>query len=1193
MGTHDISRHLFQPRKHYGGVRMQERRALTEADWNEGEQLREEIARRTRVDLIGESGSPDFGWRVAPGSIEVLPDDTVDFALSAGTLYAGGNRLELFAEERFRFQDDWLQQRESDRLTVPIATRQDMVFVLAWQQCVTAAEDAELYEAPQGPGVDASVRVRQMARALVRADVTGTDCDQAWADASADYLEALCTGATLADDGEVLSPIRVTVAFNGETETEDPCAPCVDDPEGGYLAAENQAIRVMIVGDGTQYTWGFDNASPLYRVRLVGTTVEVLNPPTREVLQPLKGETVEILPWSALLDNGEKAAEELGFFTRVDQSFDARTGTLVLEDAPPPGTFVESWPGHPHADELPGPEGLYFFMRVWRRGTDRTSDAVQDIPALGTAEDLGNTGLTVEFSALQGCPGDYWVIAARRNEPSRLVPWDLQAVAGASPHGPRRFLAPLGRILWTVDEGNVSSEIVDCRPRFGSLARRRECATFTVGTGDTACGGQFGSIQAAIDALPEEGGTIHVLPGDYAEHIHIDRRVDVRIRGCGPRTRIVNPAGANLIASREEPPLVSICNSQRIQIAELAVVADGTTGIRVVHAVEEPGSKSSDVHLVDLQVITHEAAIVGTSAREYSQARSAVEVFGAEKVRVEDSELRMYAPLSAFPAVFFLGENLSIVGCHVITTGPAADAQPWGGVQVPGGAVNVTVEDCDIEGGLGHGITLGSVNYAPIGSTGIDLTQQAAVPVGVAAIYTEGGAAVVSLLALARLENGKLVAPVPGPVARRIRVVRNRIRGALTSAIGAAAFWQGGFGIAIDDLTIEDNLLAGNALVPPFISGLFEAPRIPGAGGVSLPAVANLRVVDNRIIDNGASSVDPITGIYVLEGGAVEVSGNVISSNGPRLAGSIEPRRGRRGGVVVMRAVADGEAFVTSNELQNALPRSPCAALIVRGNTIAQPEGKALYAPDLRGDAFVEGNVLSSQGDNVPLVDTVDEVQLAVAILPESSSVLDRRACKGLGAVVYLRNNVRAIDALASSSLATLGSRVGFNANRVLLDWVDRTTAGPQLCAVLIDALFDEIGNTGGAVGAGDVSIAGNQLQAVMHQSDEAEAVTDRARNVLLAHVVALGRTVRLVSNRIAEGRRDAQLSAFVWSPDLSPWASLNAATHCILGGDGALGSIVLDNLVLAPAGTACAYFEVSKPDPEVRAWLIEEQPIP
>jgi hypothetical protein len=1192
MSTHDISRHLFQPRKHYGGVRMQARRTITDGDWNEGELVRDEIGRRTRVDLVGESGSPDFGWRVVPGTLLALPDGTYDFALGAGTLYVGGQRLELFEDERLRFQGDWLQHRAGDRPDVPLAARQDVAFVLAWQDVVTPAEDAELYEASLGPFVDASVRVRQFARAMVWRDAPGDDCDQAWAAASAAFLASLCPGATLASDGEIVSPMHLTVAFTGDTETEDPCAPCVDAVGGGYLAAENQAIRVTLVGDGTEYTWGFDDAAPLYRVRLSGTTVEIVNGPARELLHPLRGQAVEILPWGALLDNGEKAADPIGFFTRVERSYDARDGTLELAAAPPAGTFVDAWTGHPHENELPGPDGLYFLMRVWRRGTDRSSDPTLAIPAVGVPAPLGNTGLTVAFSAGQGCPGDHWVIAARRNEPTRVVPWALQDLAGAPPHGPRRFLAPLARIRWSVP----GFDIVDCRPRFRALAHRTHCCTFTVGAGAAKCAGHFETIQAAIDALPIQGGTICVLPGDYPEHVHIDARVNVTIRGCGPRTRIVDPLGPQRLATATDPPLVRICNSQRITLESLAVAADGVVGVRVVNATESGGGRPSDIELRDVTIVAREAGVVGTL--QVVQAKSAVELLDATDVRIEGCELEMVAPLSVFPAVFLLGERVAVRHCRVRTTGAGEGAQPWGGVQIPGGAVDVTIEDCEITGGLGYGITLGSVGYAPIDAQRLPvLAQVSAVPVGVASIATENGVGEVSLFALGRTENGQPLAPVPGPIAWRIRIARNHIHGAGTGGIGPAAYWAGSFGdptrasaITLARLAIEDNDISGNALVPPLAVDQVAPPRIPGVGGIGLPAVADARIVGNRITDNGTSHVEPIVGVYVLEGGVIEVADNVVVQNGPRVGDPPIVRRGRRGGVVIMRAVGHAGDFIAAGVgLADHLPPVPRPALVVRGNSIAQPEGKALYVPDLRGDALVEGNALSSCGDRLPYVDTLDLVQLEVAIRP-SELVLDRRACTGLGAVVYLRNDVRAIDAFATSAGAPLGAHVGFQANQVSLDWRDVDTAGPQLCAVLIDALFDAPGNDGGTSGAGDVAIVGNQFQAVMHQTADGELLEDRARNVLLAHVVALGRTVRLVENRIAEGRTDALVSAFVWGVELPPWASLNVATHCIVGSH-PLEPSVQDNEVLEPAGSSCSFTVV--PIAGARGWVLQEDPVP
>ena len=55
----DISRETFDVAKHYSGVRMQQGRVQTDADWNEQEALQR---RRTQIearDVIGRCGAPE------------------------------------------------------------------------------------------------------------------------------------------------------------------------------------------------------------------------------------------------------------------------------------------------------------------------------------------------------------------------------------------------------------------------------------------------------------------------------------------------------------------------------------------------------------------------------------------------------------------------------------------------------------------------------------------------------------------------------------------------------------------------------------------------------------------------------------------------------------------------------------------------------------------------------------------------------------------------------------------------------------------------------------------------------------------------------------------------------------------------------------------------------------------------------
>ena len=87
------------------------------------------------------------------------------------------------------------------------------------------------------------------------------------------------------------SDARLKVEPDGTAGTPDLCSPPV---AGGYLGAENQAIRIQLVS-GTEFTWGFDNAAPLYRVQLandnagVRRRIVMLTEPADQAHWPLSG----------------------------------------------------------------------------------------------------------------------------------------------------------------------------------------------------------------------------------------------------------------------------------------------------------------------------------------------------------------------------------------------------------------------------------------------------------------------------------------------------------------------------------------------------------------------------------------------------------------------------------------------------------------------------------------------------------------------------------------------------------------------------------------------------------------------------------------------------------------------------------------------------------------------------------------
>lgn len=467
MATIDISRNAFEPRKHYTGVRMQQGRVITDDDWNENERIENEDRRRARVDIIGPYGSPDEGFRIA--NPRPNRDDLIEFDILAGTFYIGGLRLEIEETQTYRTQSDLLQW-PADQQKVPTEERFDLVYLEAYQEPVGAVEDSELFEVALG-GPDTSTRMRTVQRVILCENIQVGDCAQAW-----QVLKERWAGRNMGtlNENELVPDVQLTVTFEPGGDPGDLCTPLV---AGGYLGAENQAIRVQLV-DRAHLTWGFDNGAPLYRVEAAadGITLTMLTELKDQAHWPQADQIVEILPWSAVLPNGEKLAEGSGHLSRVETSYDPTTRQLTLTSEIPSPTHPNGWRYHgwgsrDDADELEK-SGVYYFMRVWNRGSDRTSEPAIHFHA-GTPVTLRDTGLQVTITGPDPSTdpdllsGDYWIIAARPETPDRVVPWKLKS--GRRPNGVRRFYAPLALIHWGrgVNEGQtLGGQPFDCRAAF-------------------------------------------------------------------------------------------------------------------------------------------------------------------------------------------------------------------------------------------------------------------------------------------------------------------------------------------------------------------------------------------------------------------------------------------------------------------------------------------------------------------------------------------------------------------------------------------------------------------------------------------------------------------------------------------------------------------------------------------------------
>jgi hypothetical protein len=777
MNTLDISRLLQQPEKRYVGVRMQQGRLLLDGDFNDQAYLVDQDLRRSLTDLLGQRGSLDEGFslgRAMPWLPANWPTQTVrlqagDYlceeevlingqpvpvrpvTLRAGSFHLGGMRLVLEQAEHVALQRDYLQLRAEDLPARPEPTDEEpeptvslraFYYLHAWEQTISAAEDEELFEVALGE--DTGGRVRLMRRVGVFPNVgAGDDCGAAWQR----FTRSLVDENTEFDrgTGELRSRGRLRLAFASADVSSD-CAACLPQPALKFLGANNQTLRLMLTAPD-RFVWALDNASTLYRVEVSGldtpgadVVVTMVTPPGSESDWPLEHQVVEILPFGAVLDGPmpvsketpyfKKAAARMGAFSRVVRAFDPGTRSFVIsaEGNDEMRSFVTRWdPRHPASRELnfdAAGDTRYFYMRVWHVAEP---GGPLDLPASNdpSAAPLLGTDI-VPLLVRRGRRGDYWVISSRPETDHPVVPVGLsENPAGEPPHGPRDFYAPLGLIQpferpeaespQPRDEHKVG-DVFDCRTPI-TLLSDQGCVTFTVGDG-LRSHGDFQSVQEAIDALPEAGGTIQLREGTYRERIRISGLNDVVIEACGgvvletPPTNL-DPYLQSSPLPAEPASLVEIEGGERITLRGFTLHSVGDRAVRVrdgaQHVLLEnlsvrsgvrsgsdflPGVQSlPGVPAIDLPLLQLQASYAChlRALTVEGQGRCAVQLSGSSYARLEELTLvgaaaGIFAPTRALVEVT-TSDHLTVRGGVLSTYGQV-------GLRLSG----LQTQDVDVEG---------------------------------------------------------------------------------------------------------------------------------------------------------------------------------------------------------------------------------------------------------------------------------------------------------------------------------------------------------------------------------------------------------------------------------------------------------------------------------------------------------------
>ncbi len=1162
MEGYDISRVTFDPKKHYAGVRMQQGRVLTDDDWNENERIENEERRRSRVEIIGPFGSPDDGFKI--DNLRVEASGEINFDILPGTVHLGGLRLEMESAqegppptpETYLTQRDWLQQPSPSEAPPALTlgeTQFNLVYLEAWQQAVSAVEDTELLEPALG-GPDTTTRTRSMRRIKIFQNPPGLeDCAKAFQQLK-QIWETANRGAINAQH-ELVPNASLTVSYLGTGTPQNLCSP---SSVGGYLGAENQAIRVQLIDSG-HFTWGFDNASPLYRVQVnaAGDTVTFITEPKDQHHWPLSGQIVEILPWLAVLPNGEKVAEQQGHLSKVDASYNPDTQELTLLSPITDADFGVDWQSRNN-----GTQPDYFYLRVWQRGDDLSSDAAMPFTP-GTAVSLGTTGLQVTFNGNDLNANDYWVIAARPETPEQVLPWILEQ--GKGPDGVRRFYAPLAVLQWTADaSGNVTGQVIhDCRKKFRPLTDQDCCCTFTVGDG-VHSKGDFDSIEEALRNLPEEGGKICVLPGEHLANVVIDGRRQITISGCGERS-IVKPH-----PDRTGESIFRIISSNKIKIEQLSLIAFNSTAI----SVRDDETRNDSSH----EITIHDNRIMACIHGIEVMLRD--DLAGDNDIRITYNHIGMIDKDNGLAAIFCRADGVLIERNRLVVVPPPDPNDPndprneddpsggvfdpcadhklfyvptfklnlylfkffafvkWvfllptrkvyrtlGGIQIGGGSERVRILENEIIGGRGNGITLGHLPTVP------DEIRQPPVVEDVALNRYEYLSAQPTKTHFATNEIKAFVAERFRSALYEISIENNKIQHFGLSGIGVVAWLDIktiGMAVNVEDLTVYRNhiQLCAQQLPTEIPASMIDDV---GFGGIGLSYCRNATIGENLIENNGISLIEPVCGIFILYGEKIDISDNHILNNGPRTSFTEQqdPRRGERGGIVIKMSYKDVLAEFTGEGpvgLYDGIP-----AVKVHDNIVAQPLGHALLLMAF-GPVSVVGNQFTTQATNRQhplslLAGAVFILNLGVSKDFLFTGLL--KNFKGISKVgtnyASAKNTAFNADILTRLQLLPSGS-VMFSDNQVTLE-LRGGEVSFSLSAQLLASLDD--------------------IAYLSNQSECAGLIAQQTIDLVLINTILFGYTVRSNDNRFQEGFTLALYSLLSFG--VMNTALGNQSTHCLL----------------------------------------------
>lgn len=216
----------------------------------------------------------------------------------------------------------------------------------------------------------------------------------------------------------------------------------------------------------------------------------------------------------------------------------------------------------------------------------------------------------------------------------------------------------------------------DCRKKFYPLtelepACTSTCCSYSVGDGQNTFG-DFTSIQAAVDALPVEGGEICILPGLYSGPVRIINRRDIVIHGCGWQTRVASTAlyEKPIVAPRDNVPsdainpfaaIFTIVASQHIELRSFCIeAADAEAGVLI----DGTGTSLTNAQAAGLvRLLVKLTGVIDVTIEDIVFTASTLPAVLAERVellRIDRNRVAMRNVRSMWPAIYASGTEIHI-----------------------------------------------------------------------------------------------------------------------------------------------------------------------------------------------------------------------------------------------------------------------------------------------------------------------------------------------------------------------------------------------------------------------------------------------------------------------------------------------------------------------------------------------------